>query len=45
MALAQDGNVSKLNKGRPQVLMAKVMQRTPIMFITIPDLAMSKTWR
>lgn len=36
---AQAGNVSRWNMALPQVLMASVMQRMPMMFITIPVLA------
>lgn len=41
MPFAHEGKVSKWNMKRPQLLMARVMQMTPMMFITIPVL----TWR
>lgn len=39
VALAQAGKVSRSNMALPQLLMASVIQRIPIMFITIPVLA------
>lgn len=39
VALAQDGKESKSNITRPQLLMARVIQPMPIMFITTPVLA------
>lgn len=45
VALAHEGKESRLNKKRPQLLMARLMQPIPMMFITTPDLAMSVTLR
>jgi hypothetical protein len=39
VVLAQEGKVSRLNIALPQLLMARVMHRIPMMFITIPILA------
>ncbi len=39
VALAHAGKVSRLNKTRPQLLIAREMQPIPMMFITTPDLA------
>lgn len=38
MLFAHVGNVSSSNIGLPHVLIASVTQKTPMMFITIPDL-------
>lgn len=45
VVLAQVGKVSRWNMALPQLLMARVMHRMPMMFITIPVLAMSETLR
>lgn len=39
VALAHEGNESRPNKTRPQLLMARLMQQIPMIFITTPDLA------
>lgn len=39
VALAHEGNESRPNKTRPQLLMARLMQPIPMIFITTPDLA------
>ncbi len=39
VALAQAGKESRLNMALPQLLMASVIQRMPMMFMTIPVLA------
>lgn len=41
--MAHEGNESRLNMTRPQLLMARLMQPIPMMFITTPALAMSDT--
>lgn len=43
VVLAHDGNESRPNMKRPQVLMARLMQPIPMMFITTPDLTCG--WR
>lgn len=45
VVLAQEGKVFRLNMALPQLLMANVIQRIPIIFITKPVLAMSATLR
>lgn len=45
VTLAQTGKVSRSNMALPQLLMASVIHRMPIMFMTIPVLAMSATLR
>lgn len=39
VVFAQLGKVSKLNKALPQLLMAKVMERIPMIFMTMPVFA------
>lgn len=39
VVLAQEGNESRENMTRPQLLMARLMQPIPMMFITTPVLA------
>lgn len=45
VVLAHEGKESRLNMTRPQLLMARLMQPIPRMFITAPALAMSDTLR
>lgn len=45
VTLAQAGKESRSNMALPQLLMASVMQRMPMMFMMIPVLAISATLR
>lgn len=45
VTLAHEGKVSRENMTRPQLLMARLMQAMPMIFITTPVFAMSDTLR